>query len=289
MEGDHEILFNGVYSVRNSWSVLPCHEICSLDRDILNALTGPDLGFQRILAAEDRSSLLPHVAGTNNWSLADENCYGVSMSLYDQNPFTYKITADPNADCFGLCKRGNNSVLVVCDGVNRGNKSRMAARSAAYGALRYINAHCFELGEQPMNTHDVFALLKRALMAAHQCVCRNVHWCTTICIAFVVPLVAERGTYAVCSINVGDSYAFVARRSKVAENEQNVPSGDGDVDVSSVEKFTVEELTITSHEFTKDIGRETGGNNLCFGCYLYIFACRLRFREQKIGTKKNNF
>ena len=63
------------------------------------------------------------------------------------------ISADPNADCFGLCKRGNNSVLVICDGVNRGNKSRMAARSAAYGALRYINAHCFEQGEQPMNTH----------------------------------------------------------------------------------------------------------------------------------------
>ena len=62
-------------------------------------------------------------------------------------------SGDPNADCFAVCRRGNSTVMVMCDGVNRGNKARMAARSAVYGALRYINAHCFEQGEQPMNTH----------------------------------------------------------------------------------------------------------------------------------------
>ena len=49
----------------------------------------------------------------------------------------------------------------MCDGVNRGNKARMAARSAVYGALRYINAHCFEQGEQPMNTHVSHGIVVR--------------------------------------------------------------------------------------------------------------------------------
>ena len=82
---------------------------------------------------------------------------------------------------------------------------------------------------------DIFALLKEALMAAHACVLKNVHWCTTICIAFIVPLASDPNTHAVCTINVGDSYAFLARRLKEDNSQANFQG-----DVENQEQFLIE-------------------------------------------------
>ena len=49
---DTGITFEGVFSVRFKWASLPCQDIKKLDENIENAVTGPDLGFQRILACE---------------------------------------------------------------------------------------------------------------------------------------------------------------------------------------------------------------------------------------------
>ena len=46
---------------------------------------------------------------------------------------------DPVADSFALCARNNNAVLIVADGVNWGEKSRLASRCAVYGSMQYIN------------------------------------------------------------------------------------------------------------------------------------------------------
>jgi len=43
------------------------------------------------------------------------------------------------ADTFALCARDNNAVLIVADGVNWGEKSRLASRCAVYGSMQYIN------------------------------------------------------------------------------------------------------------------------------------------------------
>ena len=43
------------------------------------------------------------------------------------------------ADSFALCARDNNALLIVADGVNWGEKSRLASRCAVYGCMRYIN------------------------------------------------------------------------------------------------------------------------------------------------------
>ena len=51
-EADDGITFEGVFSVRYKWGLLPCQDIKKLDENIENAVTGPDLGFQRILACE---------------------------------------------------------------------------------------------------------------------------------------------------------------------------------------------------------------------------------------------
>ena len=72
-------------------------------------------------------------------------------------------------------------------------------------------------------------------MAAHACVLKNVHWCTTICIAFIVPLASDPNTHAVCTINVGDSYAFLARRLKEDNSQANCQG-----DVENREQFLVE-------------------------------------------------
>jgi len=49
------------------------------------------------------------------------------------------VTGDPVADSFALCARDNNAVLIVADGVNWGEKSRLASRCAVYGCMSYIN------------------------------------------------------------------------------------------------------------------------------------------------------
>ena len=57
------------------------------------------------------------------------------------------------ADAFAICARQNNCVMLIADGVNWGEKSRLAARSALYGSMVYINNRVFKRHRQPANTH----------------------------------------------------------------------------------------------------------------------------------------
>ena len=59
------------------------------------------------------------------------------------NEVNNHIAGDPIADCFGLCARANSALMVVADGVNWGEKSRMAARCAVYGVMKHINERLF--------------------------------------------------------------------------------------------------------------------------------------------------
>lgn len=62
------------------------------------------------------------------------------------------LPGDPIADAFALCARKNNCILLIADGVNWGEKSRLAARCALYGAMKYINRKLFQDRQQPQNT-----------------------------------------------------------------------------------------------------------------------------------------
>lgn len=62
------------------------------------------------------------------------------------------FSGDPIADAFALCARKNNCLLLIADGVNWGEKSRLAARCALYGAMKYINRKLFQDRQQPQNT-----------------------------------------------------------------------------------------------------------------------------------------
>jgi len=63
------------------------------------------------------------------------------------------VAGDPVADAFAVCARENNCLLLIADGVNWGEQSRLAARAALYGAMEYINTRVFTCGRPPHSTH----------------------------------------------------------------------------------------------------------------------------------------
>ena len=69
----------------------------------------------------------------------------VMNALTDKNSMLSIVLpeGDPIADSFGLCARENSAVMIVADGVNWGEKSRLAARCATYGCMKFINEQLF--------------------------------------------------------------------------------------------------------------------------------------------------
>jgi len=69
----------------------------------------------------------------------------------------FLYVGDPIADSFGLCARENSSIMIVADGVNWGEKSRLAARCATYGCMKFINEQLFTASSNncPPNTTHV--------------------------------------------------------------------------------------------------------------------------------------
>jgi hypothetical protein len=51
-----------------------------------------------------------------------------------------------------VCARKNNTILLIADGVNWGEKSRLAARCALYGSMKYLNYKIFDKHQHPATT-----------------------------------------------------------------------------------------------------------------------------------------
>ena len=66
----------------------------------------------------------------------------------------YLLLGDPIADCFAQIARKNNSLMVIADGVNWGEKSKLAARCAVNAAIHYLDDALFS-GVQSINTTKV--------------------------------------------------------------------------------------------------------------------------------------
>ena len=56
---------------------------------------------------------------------------------------TEKPVGSPIADSFAVVARDDNALLVLADGVNWGEKSRLAARAAVHGCVDYLNRALF--------------------------------------------------------------------------------------------------------------------------------------------------
>lgn len=101
--------------------------------NLFAACTGPEKGLLEV------NEVLPSDKITNiDWNSKNRKAYGVSQSLYETRPISGKITGEPIADSFAVIARKDNALLVAADGVNWGEKSKKAARSAIYGVVRLV-------------------------------------------------------------------------------------------------------------------------------------------------------
>lgn len=190
---------------------LPLLDIGHLSDEVFASYTGPDSGLTFAITNEENgnSSLsTSEIAGVRNWNNKDQKAYGICISLYEQHPINGKMSGDPVADAFAICARKNSCVMLIADGVNWGEKPRIAARCALYGSMNYINKTIFQEGDQPNNTQEVIDLLRYSFDEAHRCILAKEGGVTTMCACMVVP-VKNSEHFAVCCVNVGDSYAYV--------------------------------------------------------------------------------
>ncbi|KAL0277126.1 UNVERIFIED_CONTAM: hypothetical protein PYX00_004513 [Menopon gallinae] len=150
------------------------------------------------------------IAGIPNWNRPHKRAFGLATTLYEKNPLTNQHTGNPIADCFSIVARENSAVLALADGVNWGEKSCIAARSAVHGCTEYLNKTLFNsyATTKVCSTTDVFVSLLRSFYMAHSMILQAEGMLTTLTVAVVLPLAATN-KYIVCVCNVGDSLAYV--------------------------------------------------------------------------------
>ncbi|CAL1536044.1 unnamed protein product, partial [Lymnaea stagnalis] len=187
---------------------VPYVQLSPLDDEIVASYTGPDSGLAFAEGHTENNYYVNLVAGVRDWNLRQQQAYGICISLYEQHPISGKISGEPIADSFALCARRNNTILMVADGVNWGEKSRLAARCALYGSMKYLNYKIFERKHKPENTQDVVRHLRKAVDEAHRAIMAKEGGLTTLCVCMVCP-VDNSDQHAVCCVNVGDSFGFI--------------------------------------------------------------------------------
>lgn len=79
------------------------------------------------------------IAGVKDWFRPHPRAYGAATSLYERHPVTKQNAGDPIADSFAIVARENSAILVLADGVNWGEKAKVASRSAVHGCVEYLN------------------------------------------------------------------------------------------------------------------------------------------------------
>ncbi|XP_052829957.1 PP2C-like domain-containing protein CG9801 isoform X1 [Octopus bimaculoides] len=186
---------------------VPLVRLAEFSEELFASYSGPDLG----LACEEVKNCNDNfhkVAGAQSWNKKDQRAYGLCISLYDQHPIYGKMSGDPIADAFAICCRKNNAIMLIADGVNWGEKSRLAARCALYGSMEYINRKLFQEKTQPASTQEALEILRTSMDAAHRTILKKEGGLTTLCVCLICP-VYNSADFAVCCVNVGDSFAYV--------------------------------------------------------------------------------
>ncbi|XP_041371785.1 uncharacterized protein LOC121385250 isoform X2 [Gigantopelta aegis] len=187
---------------------VPLVQLEPLSEEIVGSYSGPDSGLAFVDSGDENNGNEREIAGCWSWNKKEQQAYGICISLYEQHPVNGKMSGDPVADAFAVCARKNNTILLIADGVNWGEKSRLAARCALHGSMKYINKRIFKDKRPISSTQDVMRLLRRSFDEAHKTILAKEGGLTTMCACLVCP-VSNSDQYAVCCVNVGDSYAFV--------------------------------------------------------------------------------
>ncbi|KAK7483355.1 hypothetical protein BaRGS_00025415, partial [Batillaria attramentaria] len=133
---------------------VPYVQLAPLDDEVIVSYTGPDNGLIYAESSAENNGNPGPVAGCKVWNRKEPQAYGICISLYEQHPINMKMSGEPIADSFAICARRNNTILLIADGVNWGEKSRLAARCALYGSMKYLNYKIFDKHQHPSTTQD---------------------------------------------------------------------------------------------------------------------------------------
>lgn len=79
------------------------------------------------------------IADVTHWNApSSEQGHGIALSLYEKSPITNEHAGSPIADCFGMVARRNSCVMIMADGVNWGEKARLASCAAVQASIEYL-------------------------------------------------------------------------------------------------------------------------------------------------------
>ncbi|TGZ60285.1 hypothetical protein CRM22_008618 [Opisthorchis felineus] len=210
-------------------AIFPLISLRKLSNEVFAAATGPNTGF---LATQKWAKVKPaNPALVESWKpLRNRKAHGISVSLYEKNPLTDRVSGEPNADAFIVQARCDSAFLAVADGVNWGRDAMQAARCAILAVYEYLETHLY--GSDSTNltlnsTQDAAQLLFEAFSAAQERIVGCTTGLTTLCVALVLPVIQaaspsksstnsqERSLtrkpqqFAVMVVSVGDSQAFL--------------------------------------------------------------------------------
>lgn len=89
------------------------------------------------------------IANVTHWNMPPgvDHAFGSSISLYEKNPITNEHAGSPIADCYGMVARKNSCIMALGDGVNWGEKARIAACAAVQASIEYLTRSLFAQGE----------------------------------------------------------------------------------------------------------------------------------------------
>lgn len=152
------------------------------------------------------------IAGVVDWHRPHPRADGQSVTLYEKKLDGSSHYGDPIADTFAVMARSNSSILVLADGVNWGNKPRIAARAAALGAIQHINQKLFESSMPPSSTRDIFHHILLSFEEGHKNILRNDGTTTTLTVAMVcevLPSSRVSTRWVLCVVSVGDSPCYI--------------------------------------------------------------------------------
>ena len=215
--------------------------IVKLDKRVVCGCTGPDGGVTQLDLHSDSISTSQCVAGISEWNTPCEYVYGISLSLYEDSHTTqlvdgtphisHGVIGDPVADVYGAVVRNNSAVLAIADGVSWGKKPRLAARCAVRTALDYTSVAIDNINKASTSA-TIYDVLKKSMLACHECILENKATLTTLSVALVCPLggVATEGRarWGVFVASVGDSPVFLYSSKEATTFELTVGSNPAD-------------------------------------------------------------
>lgn len=90
------------------------------------------------------------IAEITHWNAPppSEHGFGVSISLYEKNPITNEHAGSPIADCFGMIARKDSCIMALGDGVNWGEKARIASCAAVQASIEYLTRSLLSEGRK---------------------------------------------------------------------------------------------------------------------------------------------